>query len=233
MPRSRRPVVTPTEVARALHLDFEGFVGRPPSLAGVLVDGRWFAVVFEDADPALVPAAIAKGIEVRRLDDFLADILGRAEAEDRFVMGFSSRERSVFLEHGVAAEAFDRRWVDTRQLGVAWRRRHHPDVAAAVSATRRRLRRLGRRVDGRGNRLQDFARLLGVASCPGYGAGRTTIRLRDVGGQLERRGSYARLTRVAKRKWTMLLRHNEFDCRWSAALATAAADACQGCPRRP
>lgn len=230
--RSCRVAVTSLEAARALHLDFEGFMGRPPVMAGLLVDGRWTAVVFDDVAPMLAPAAIAKGLEVCRLDDFLAEIVRRAEEEDRCIMGFSSRERSVFLEHGVTAETFDRRWIDTRRLGMAWRRRHHPEVAAQVTATRRRLRRLGRRVDGRGNRLQDFARLLGLPSCPGYGPGRTTSRLRDVGGQLERRGAYERLTGVAKRKWTLLLRHNEFDCRWSAALAITSADAIRrGDPR--
>lgn len=216
--------LSPLDVSRALHLDFEGLRDAPPCFAGVQVDGAWSATVFSDVAPRLVPAAEAKGLVVDTLDRFLSTLVDRAVDESRRIACFSTRERVVFRERGIGGDDLGGRYVNTLELARAWRRTRHPAVAEEVAAMRRRARRRGKWVGGRGNRLLDFAALASLPGCRNYGKHRTTSRLRHVMGQLERRGTYESLTNVAKWKWTGLIEHNRWDCAASAALAALAVD---------
>ena len=61
------------------------------------------------------------------------------------------------------------------------------------------------------DKLLDFTRLGDMPPPRDYGSGYEAARLRHVLDQLAKRGSYSRLTVVAKGKWTKALKHNEFD----------------------
>lgn len=215
---------SPEQMQRAIHLDVEGFKGRPPVMGGTSVDGRWTGVVFVDQAPELVSAARVKGLDVATLDGYLESLLDRLEKEDRVLAAFSRREWDLLVERGLGDRLGESRYLDTRRLGLERRSREFPDADRAIKARRGRIRRRGGWVGGRGNRLIDLARLMGMEIPANYGLGRTTSRLRSVMSQLSTRGDYHRLTSVAKTKWTSLLIHNQADCEWSTALAGGVSD---------
>ena len=66
--------------------------------------------------------------------------------------------------------------------------------------------------------MLDFARLAGNEPPRDYGKGCEAQRIRYVIGQLEKRVHYEVLTRVAKAKWTKVLKHNAYDVNAMAAL---------------
>lgn len=229
---NRRIEVSPAEIERAIHLDFEGFKGSPPVMASVLVDGRTETFVFEDQSPALVGAARGTGLRTAMLGPWLQDLFDRAVAESRWIAAYSRRERLVFEEFGIDSDEIDLRYLDTRPLALAWRRTRHPEIDRTVKARRRRRRERGEFDRGRENSLPALASMAGIALPPMYGAGRATSRLRAVIGQIDRRGSHAAITPTAKAKWANLVRHNRWDCDACKRLALTAVQAGEASSRR-
>ena len=60
------------QINRAIVIDFEGFMDRPPSLAGTFIDDYYRCTVFTDVDPALAIAADATGCVKAHLPPVLA-----------------------------------------------------------------------------------------------------------------------------------------------------------------
>lgn len=216
--------ISPGEIERAIHLDFEGFKDAPPVMASVLVDGRTDTVVFEDIAPELAEAARATDLRTTTLDSWVRELFERSVRESRWIAAFSSRERLVLEECGLDPDEIGERHLDVRPLGLAWRKRHHPEVDRAVKARRRRRRERGEFDAGRENSLSSLASLAGIEPPPMYGAGRVTARLRAVIGQIADRGSYEAITPIAKSKWRNLLTHNRWDCDASRRLASVAVE---------
>ena len=229
---NRRIEVSPAEIERAIHLDFEGFKGSPPVMASVLIDGRTETFVFEDQSPALADAARGTGLRTDMLGPWLQDLFDRAVAESRRIAAYSRRERIVFEEFGIEGDEMDVRYLDTRTLALAWRRTRHPEIDRAVKARRRRRRERGEFDRGRENSLPALASMAGIALPPMYGAGQVTSRLRAVIGQIDGRGSHAAITPTAKAKWANLVRHNRWDCDACKRLALTAVQAGEASSRR-
>ncbi|MEQ9455595.1 MAG: hypothetical protein RLN76_13515 [Phycisphaeraceae bacterium] len=106
-------------------------------------------------------------------------------------------------------------YVNLLPLAKTWRRKEHASEHERVMKKRQKMREQGKRVGSYGNTLVDFMKLMKVRVPTIHAAGRSTKRLRDVLGQLERRDSYAKLTPTCKAKWTKLIEHNRLDCRFA------------------
>ena len=97
---------------------------------------------------------------------------------------------------------------DAKLAAKPWLKRHHPGLRPPKG-------RRGRRP----HTLHFYEGVVGYHVPPGLGPGLTGKRLRDVRGQLVRHGGdFSKLTRVAKAKWTKLLRHNHHDCQGMRAV---------------
>ena len=131
-------VPTPIEAERAIYIDFEGTETEPPSFLGAAwaYDDGEFRFVQYVLDPALSSAAKAAtgvfGGAVMPADwSDLAELRRIAEAEHRWIIAWSDRERKA-LADGVLDEG-DRRWfkdhmLDAKPLAKRWKRRMRPEV---------------------------------------------------------------------------------------------------------
>jgi len=208
------------QIDRAIVIDFEGFMDRPPSLVGTLIDNYYRCTVFTDVDPALTIAADATGCMKARLHTFLVGMIRFAIKEGRHIAAYTERERNVFRDLGLGDLSNSPRFINIRPPAKRWRRRVYPE--AARTAVRTKMVK-GRKVKV-GNRLVDFMPLLDQSIPSTHAVGKTTSRLRHVISQLSSKGSFAALTPTAKRKWTNLVKHNRRDCEWASLLLTASAE---------
>jgi hypothetical protein len=191
-------ILTGAQIERAVYLDFEGCMHAPPSLAGVRCENEFHQTVFDDA---LEPAAFAKGLGSRHLDDFLTELLRRCQEEGRQLIAFSQYE------------------IDEAAL---WAR---IDLSPVYCDGKRIAKRWVNRA-GRGDELEDwslksFLRFIGFPRPSNLGISQASSRLLYVRSMLIRQGTYQGLTPTAKAKWTKLLAHNKIDCDGLRALLRA------------
>lgn len=188
------------EAKRAIYIDFECFMGKPPSLAGALIEDEFEQIVFE---PRLQPAAEAKGLRVGSLQEFVADMIEVSLKSNRCIVAYSEHEKNIIHEY--AGINLGTRYRDARKIAIRWKKQFHRDE----------------RMDAKG--LKDFLKLINFPRGDYLGKQETTSRLRAVIEMLERRGRYNDLTPVVKAKWTKLLEHNRIDCVGMCALTSRAA----------
>ncbi|MDF1845546.1 MAG: hypothetical protein P1U77_29410 [Rubripirellula sp.] len=201
------------QLERIIFLDFESFQDGPPLLCGTLVSGHFQQTVL---DETLQPAAVAKNIQTNDLKTQLIELVECAERENRLICGYSNKELHDL--EGITGRQLGDLYVNALPLAKKWRKRFYPQAHDRVMKSRKRLRQRGAYLNGRGNRLLDFAGMLNVSPPRDYGKGCEASRLRHVRGQLERRREYKLLTPVAKAKWTKALKHNAFDVQALAML---------------
>jgi hypothetical protein len=182
-------LISPSEIERALYLDFEGFVESPPSLAGIRCENDFHQVVFDDA---LEPAAAAKGLHLALVDNFLRELLHRCRREDRRLVAFSQHEKNVATL-----------WADVDLASV---------YCDGRKVAKRWVNRAGRGAELKEWGLKDLLRFISFERPTYLGAQQATQRLGYVRAMLIKRGRYERLTPTAKGKWTKLLAHNKIDC---------------------
>jgi hypothetical protein len=182
-------LISPSEIERALYLDFEGFVESPPSLAGIRCEDDFHQVVFDDA---LEPAAAAKGLHLALVDNFLRELLHRCRREDRRLVAFSQHEKNVATL-----------WADVDLASV---------YCDGRKVAKRWVNRAGRGAELKEWGLKDLLRFISFERPTYLGAQQATQRLGYVRAMLIKRGRYERLTPTAKGKWTKLLAHNKIDC---------------------
>ncbi len=212
--RRSKTIPTPRQVARGIYIDFEGFKEADAAFLGVIHvnEGGGEEFVQYVFDPVLHAAARRGGpacggaTEVADFDRVIAGIADLAEREDRWIFAWSSRELTEIARRcrSAASVAVVRaRHRDAKLAAKPWLKRHHPGLRPPKD-----------RRGGRPHTLHFYEGVVGYHVPPGLGPGLTGKRLRDVRGQLVRhRGDFSKLTRVAKAKWTKLLRHNQHDCR--------------------
>ncbi len=200
--------ITPKDVEKAIYIDFEGNVDKPPTLLGALyVDSTTKRDVFiqyvhegifysageakEDCTNASIEEAFTSLTEIARRDDRLFFAWSRHEKEIAEEFLKNRRLKTFVVE----------RIIDCKKIARRWKNRFHRDVEFP-------------RVTGQGrHRLYEYMKLIGYPVPPNAGPGNTGKRLRDIRGQLIKKdGSYEKLTGVAKGKWTKLLSHNRHDC---------------------
>ena len=198
-------------------VDFEGFTGKAPVLAGVLVDGVFAQAAFTDVEPALAMAAQAKGLACVEFAGFCRGLVERARAERRAICGFSIREKQCIAEALGEAWPADVDYLDAKRCAKSWRTSEHPGEGARLARVRRLRSKRGVYCRGYGNRLVDFVRRSGERIPSNYAHGRVTATLRRVIEQARSKSSFADFPPGAKRAWTRLLEHNRLDCVWARA----------------
>lgn len=202
------PLISVTQANRAIIIDFEGTKADPPSLLGVLYvkDGEMTQTfdqfVFETA---LFPAGDSTEVCTNQdLSTTLINLANLARSENRILIAWSSREIQAIREANLPSLVMDflsDNVVDARVLARRWKRRFFPDVVFPY-------------ITGQGrHRLSEYMKLIGYPVPSAHGPGNTGQRIRYVRQQLlSKHGEYADITRVAKGKWTNLLKHNWHDC---------------------
>jgi hypothetical protein len=175
---------------RGIYIDFEGHKGLPPKIIGVLTGKQFRQYTLDDA---LAGAAEYSGIEHTDIRTMAAALFRQAQAENRYLVAWSEHELQMIREF--ASLDVSSRYYNAKYGAKRWCRRRHPEAL------------------GDGASLELFMQLTGFRAAAHLGKGNAGGRLRYVLNQLQRRGEFSRLTRVAKAKWTRLLRYNEQDCR--------------------
>jgi hypothetical protein len=183
------------ETQRALYLDFEGRMDRPPVLLGAAAGDAGTEVPRQLVlDERFRPA---RGeLELTALEEAVREVVVRAEREDRLLVAWSHHEERVVRRYVPAplAERFAARFRSAIETAEEWRR-SLPDAPPLL----------------RGNRLADYLRLIGYEVPPVRGPGWTGHTLRILGDAFERGLSWEELTGRRKARWTNLLGHNADD----------------------
>lgn len=181
-------VLNPEEADRAIYIDFEGYVGKPPSLIGVAIGSEFSQVVF---DTGLGPAAEAKGLPIQDGSGLIEHLLGRAQRENRRIVAFSQHEKRICRKfYGIDLS---------------------PVYADARLIAKKNLSREYRKSGHRPKSLKDYLRSIGYSRQTCLGERQSTQRMRAVEDMCARRGSYEGLTRTVKAKWTKALENNRVD----------------------
>jgi hypothetical protein len=198
---------------RAIYIDFEGTAVDSPSFLGAAwSDGDTLYFRQLVLELALWPAAEAKSASV---DWFIepagwesvGELRALAEDENRVLIAWSSHEAEELGSELVPAKHRD--WFATNvingiPIAKRWKRATHPNVTFAVDPKHP--------MRGK-NQLSRFLELIDYHVPKAYGPGNSAKRIRDVREMLNRKdGDYAKLTPVAKAKWTKALLHNWHDC---------------------
>ena len=164
-------------------LDYEGFIGRRPSLAGLLLHGQFRQYTFE---AVLEPLANDLNVEYVSWPDWVAYLM-QLRAKGYLAVGYSMHEAEVSPELGPAEE---------------WYRNAH-----------RYLKRHVIWPEGRRPRkwdLQSLATHCGMTTV-NYGTKQATQRLRYALQFATKYGTAKKFTPTAKAKWTKLLNYNRQD----------------------
>lgn len=197
-----------SEAIRALCIDFEGTAKDSASFLGVFCEGVWEVSILEAVlHPAVVEHPRGRLVAREPIDCYRA-LQRRAISENRRVVAWSTREVDEITScpglTGPELEWWRSHLVNALPPAKSWAKRTGIEIPV-IPSTR----------GGHENKwsLSGFRRATGYPKIPAlFEPGKTASRIRTVRGQLIKRGSYASLTGVAKRKWTNVLTHNYHDC---------------------
>jgi hypothetical protein len=199
-------LLTAEESRTALYVDFESRENEEPVVVGILTSGEAPALRQVVLDRDFTSAAEAKGLAVSTIPDVVHELALSAEGSSRCVVAWSTNEWKVFARHGTDhdKDVLRAAYRNGIPLARAWRSRFAPEWTPPRSPIPNRGR----------HTLDAYMKKLGYEVPVGCGPYNTGRRLKDLRDMLVRWDfEYTRLTPVAKRKWTMLLCHNEHDCR--------------------
>jgi hypothetical protein len=206
--QGRQPTPTPSEAEHAAYIDFEGTETDPPSLLGILFsDGATLHFEQHVIEEALWPAADAKAVELnghcRRSDPAkLAARLRELAQEGRTLIAYSTREEQALREFPPPDSEIAASVVNALPWVRRWIRREYPNEEFERTPASGKYP------------LRKVVALIGYQFPPHLGTRKQAGRIRHVRSQLASNGgSYARITPVAKAKWTKLLEKNWHDCR--------------------
>jgi hypothetical protein len=206
-----RRTISGFEATRAIYIDFEGVMDAPPVLLGAywIDDAKKEHFVQYVFEKTLESAARAKAVErggtcvyLDSLENALEALCFVAESEDRLLIEWSTREEQAVAEAQVnptITAIFKSRIRNALPEAKRWKNRNYPAVVFPLNHRSQR------------NSLNNFMDFTGMPT-PNF-LRPVAARIRYVMTQIERRGTYASLTSVAKAKWTNMLSHNQWDCR--------------------
>lgn len=210
----QRWVPSLSQARDAAYLDFEGNVHEPPSLLGVLAEGRVRQWIVE---PGLVPMAglsNSHGLapESASLTEALRIVAEEADRRGAEIAAYTRHDIEIIEDHCLDAEL------------VAWYQDRYRNAKKTLDYWYSQGQAPGSEGGVRPHALQEWMDLAGITRPGGQQPGHVGGALRTVRQQLRRRGGDpALLTPVAKGKWTRLLAHNETDLTGLQALITIAA----------
>ena len=173
---------------RAIYIDFEGFLGKAPSLIGVAIGSKFYQVAL---DEGLRLAAVAKKIPVRSGDELVRDLFERAVREKRRIVAFSSCEKRICRDYYRLDLAPV--YADANRVVKAWAAKAYPELKHRPKS------------------LKAYLRLIGYPRASCLGERQAAQRIRAVRGMCANRGAYEALTGCVKAKWTKLLEYNKVD----------------------
>ena len=214
MAKRTLPPITPDDVDRGVHLDFESQERGPITLLGVYVPDA--AEPFRQylLDPVFAPMAEHRSPSVTWPVDVLdpadvLDLLAGLRSEGRRLFSWSTHDRDVvrrLVDESGHDPGFDPADVeDAKAHAKKWKRRVHPDVEFK--------RPKGRKWNRRGTHtLYNYERLVGIVRAPIWAGSNTGDRIAEVRAQMDKGRSGGSLTSGGKKAWTNLLIHNRLDC---------------------
>ena len=220
---SKKETITMDQASREFYLDFEGKKDQPPMMCGVMVEGDFSQVVFDQAfEPAVRHAHQEQGrpIQMADRDAFLTSLVERAIREDRHLIAFSNHELEVLKEIEGIDEGVVDGYINARPIIRRWRNRVHPRAGKKAMEYRKWCRKnkdtsKKARKDYHnkvGFRLIDYLKLIGIKVSTAHAPGKQTARMAAILSGLKRTsGEYSGLTPTQKGKWTKLLNHNKLD----------------------
>jgi hypothetical protein len=206
MPTGSESLTRHALARRAIYIDIESLKTTPPQIAilGVLsgTDGEGLEQLI--VDPRLAPARVAKRdrLRVATWPDAVQEIVTRAAAADRRIVGWSNfdRDRMAEARPDLRGE-IDSRYVNALKIARPWRQKVHPTFTIeredqfAPKHTLDKYARLARYEDARALENATPAKWI-----------RHTLR------QLQANdGRYRQITPEAKRDWHKLLDYNRHD----------------------
>ena len=198
--------MTFTEAQRAIYVDFECLGTKPPHLAllGMLVgsgDQQFEQIII---DERLAPARVASHrTRVAPAPVAAGELVARANAEDRSIVGWSlfDRDRLIEARSDLKGE-ITARYVNALQIARPWGRSLHPGV---------RIEREGRHSPK--HTLDKYAALAAYPRVAALRSGEPARWIRHVLSQLKTTsGNYRQTTTETKRDWHKLLEYNRHDC---------------------
>ena len=202
--------LTRDEARRAIWLAFEGGINKLTSLAGVLVEGRYSAIILH---PDFGSLAKNRKLIQRSLGDFVRDTLTTAARENRVVAAWSEHELNQMEEfdEGILEACYR----NANKLVLNFFVKKRPK-------TMKKLRKQNKKDKAEGKRRNSnvgLKDLLGLdyikynypSRFKSFKPAKTISRMDD---QLARHGgNYRKVATGAKRAFTQLIRYNEHDCR--------------------
>jgi hypothetical protein len=200
--------IQPVEWQRAIYIDFESRMKDPESLLGHACEGAWSVYIIE---PELWSAAShghAKGrVIAETVQEALRVIRRRAEAEQRIIAAWSSREHEGISNMLELSESERQWWADN----LVDAKKYAKPMARQLNLTIRPRKS----VIGGGMKkhpLASYMDAVGYKVPAIHGPNNAAQRILYVRRQILAKGSFDAITPTAKKKWANGLSHNYHDC---------------------
>lgn len=187
--------LTATEAERALYVDYEGNVDRPPTLLGWREDGRTDGAIIEPNFSTCEDRWRARGVFVWDHEELVKDLITRAEQEDRHIVSWSEhdwRHMMRILRDEAWQERLCKVYRNAIQTARPWYRRNHGPLPQAAT-------------------LNFFLTLFGEEPPEIFGLEVVGTALRLLRTQLAEQRSYPELTPTARKAWVRVVKHNRLD----------------------
>jgi len=207
--------LTRDEARRAIWLDFEGGINKVPSLAGVLVEGRYSAIILH---PDFGSLAKNRKLVQQTFENFVGDTLSTASQEERVIAAWSEHELNQM-------EGFDDRilkacYRNANKLVLNFFRKERPKTMKKLRKQNKKDRAEGKRRNSNVG-LKDLLGLdyIEYVYPSRFKSFKPAKTISQMDGQLAKHGgNYRRVATDAKRAFTQLIRYNEHDCRGMACM---------------
>ena len=174
-------------LSRSVIIDFEGFEEKPPTLCGVLKDGVFTQVVFDEILFPAISYTTEKESErlivVEDRQEFLDSLVEMAIDENRKIVAFSTHERDVLGGERVADL-----YIDALPIAKTWRKTLRPKSHKEAMKKKKddgRRKKTSKQAradhyDRVGTRLVDYLEDIGVDVPTTHGRKQATTWLRKV-----------------------------------------------------
>lgn len=203
-PKASKAKLLAEEVERAIYIDYEGNMDRPPTLLGWYVDGIYQASIVEPLFATCANRYRTKDIAVTEHVQLALKLLELAEEEKRLIVSWSEHD---YLQMCKVLDP-----IDEARLKLVYRN-------AIKTAKPWYRNKFGSPTEKA--KLQFFEDLLGFYVPERFGLGLVGESLRLIREQLEQGRTYIDMTKGAKSGWISVVRHNKFDLQGMAFVLNA------------
>ena len=182
------------QIEKAIFLDYEGNIDKPPTLLGWRVDGETFGAIVEPLFSICEKKFKAKYVVALNHQELVSELIQRACDENRCIVTWSQHDLYVMKEAIAPSQSKQLAAVYRNALSTArpWHRNVYGVTASVAS-------------------LSHFCELLDVNVPDRFGAGIVGSTLGLIRSQLNEGRSYGDLTPKARLGWVKVVRHNEYD----------------------